>query len=301
MADKMGLRAHGRLQGKKTTSTRRARALFDNLESRILMANSAFLRLDTIAGESISEGFTGQIEVQNFQLSVGQTGRGIANGGRSAGRVSMPQLTFTAHDSKASPALLTAIDSGQVIATGTLSLATVPAGATHLAAFETWNFTQIRAVNETDAADSSGAGTLDTFTLQLGSAQVVTNQASSAPRSASFTAATATSSFSGTFPAPAPASATSVNLSLFTTDATPGMPNPGLINATSVNIGFNRPFAPADAANGVASNSSPLTDSVTVTDVPTATSTPALFYDMATGRPVSRYTFTQSAALGSGQ
>jgi type VI secretion system secreted protein Hcp len=87
------------------------------------MAIDAYLRLDTITGESQVADFKGQMLMQNFSFEVDNpTSIGSATTGAGAGKVKFNALKITKEVDSASPQLFAACCSGAHIATGTLSL-----------------------------------------------------------------------------------------------------------------------------------------------------------------------------------
>ncbi len=252
----------------------------ESLESRILFSYRAYMALDGVTtGDVAAKGFVGQMSVSDFQLSL------------TAGKTPTTQFTFTTNSDKALPTLLDDLAQGQSIRTGTLTVLSFSAIAPGPTTFETWNFSQIAVANESSSIDTTGSEqVLHTFTLAFGSVQITTN-GSSGMRSVNLDTIHQNATLNGDFSAPNPSSRTNFDLSLLSSDQDS---NPGAIHATSLNVGFSRPFSPTDAANGVVTKGAVVPDSVTVTDNPTFTSTPALINQLVTGRRINHYTFTQS-------
>jgi type VI protein secretion system component Hcp len=286
----INLFARGQYRGKTTTSPRPAKAHtahLESLESRVLMAYHAFLSLDNIPGESTAKAFLGQIPVSSFQFSISQ----------NAGKVSIPQLTFTTPHGLSSPALLNAITMGKAISIGTLSVVPLSGGLIPVPS-ETWNLSQIVASKMTTSSDSDGM--VDNITLQLGSAQITTSQpspdgSSTTQRSVTLNVTTQKFDINASTAAPNPASAAAANLSMFSADPTA---NPGMIRPTSLTVGFEKALTPTDIGSLPTKASHLVSDPVVVVDTPTAASTPALLYQLATARTTKRYTFTQYAFGG---
>jgi type VI secretion system secreted protein Hcp len=93
------------------------------------MAVDAYLRLDTITGESQVAAFKGQMQMQAFSFEVDNpTSIGSATGGAGSGKVKFNALKITKEVDSASPQLFAACCSGTHLASATLSL--VKAGAT---------------------------------------------------------------------------------------------------------------------------------------------------------------------------
>lgn len=87
------------------------------------VADSVFLRLDGIAGESTAQGFENQIDVSAF-------GWGVTNpstpggGGGGSGRATFQDLSVTKGVDAASPPLFAAVASGQHVRDGVLTVVT---------------------------------------------------------------------------------------------------------------------------------------------------------------------------------
>jgi type VI secretion system secreted protein Hcp len=85
-------------------------------------ADSAFLRLDAIPGESTARGFEGQIDVSAFGWSV--TNPAAPGGGGGAGRVSFQELSVTKAVDAASPPLFAAVAAGRHVRDAVLTVVT---------------------------------------------------------------------------------------------------------------------------------------------------------------------------------
>jgi len=87
------------------------------------MAFDAYLKLDTITGESTSLGFKGCMEIFNFSLGVSNPVTiGSASTGGGGGRAVLQPFSFTKKTDSASPSLFLASASGAHIAAGTVQL-----------------------------------------------------------------------------------------------------------------------------------------------------------------------------------
>jgi type VI secretion system secreted protein Hcp len=87
------------------------------------MAFDAYLKLDTITGESTSQGFTGCMEIFNFSLGAANPVTiGSASGGGGGGKATLNSLSFTKKTDKASPVLYQTCVTGAHLATGTVTL-----------------------------------------------------------------------------------------------------------------------------------------------------------------------------------
>src|ERR1700678_1604154 len=87
------------------------------------MAFDAYLKLDTITGESTSQGYTGCMEIFNFSLGAANPVTiGSASTGGGGGKAILQPFSFTKKTDSASPALYQACVTGAHLATGTVSL-----------------------------------------------------------------------------------------------------------------------------------------------------------------------------------
>lgn len=87
-------------------------------------ADSAFLRLDAIKGESTTRGFEDQIDVSAFSWGMtNPAAPGGGGGGGGAGRVSFQDLTVTKAVDAASPPLFAAAATGQHVRDAVLTVA----------------------------------------------------------------------------------------------------------------------------------------------------------------------------------
>ena len=85
------------------------------------MAFDAFLKIDSIPGESRDSKHKDEIEVFSFSWGETQTGT-LSGGGSTAGKVSMQDFHFVAATQKSSPALFLACATGEHIKEATLTL-----------------------------------------------------------------------------------------------------------------------------------------------------------------------------------
>jgi type VI secretion system secreted protein Hcp len=87
------------------------------------MAFDAYLKLDTITGESTSTGFTGCMEIFNFSLGAANPVTiGSASGGAGGGKAILQPFSFTKKTDSASPNLYQACVTGAHLATGSVQL-----------------------------------------------------------------------------------------------------------------------------------------------------------------------------------
>lgn len=82
------------------------------------MAYDAFLKLDTVAGESTGSGHPGEIALLGYNITVSHP----APTGVAAGKATFADFSFTAPVSKASPVLFVAMASGHVYNQALVSL-----------------------------------------------------------------------------------------------------------------------------------------------------------------------------------
>ena len=87
------------------------------------MAFDAYVKLDTITGESTSTGYTGCMEVFNFSLGAANPVTiGSASTGAGGGKAILQPFSFTKKTDSASPALYQACVTGAHLATGSVQL-----------------------------------------------------------------------------------------------------------------------------------------------------------------------------------
>lgn len=86
------------------------------------MAFDAFLKLDSIPGESDDKVHKGEIEIESFSFGVQNTGSLSGGGGGGAGKAVFQDIHFTAMASLASPKLFVACASGKHLKDATLTL-----------------------------------------------------------------------------------------------------------------------------------------------------------------------------------
>jgi type VI secretion system secreted protein Hcp len=87
------------------------------------MAFDAYLKLDTITGESTDTNFAGCMEIFSFSLGASNPVTiGSASGGGGGGRASLSGFNFMKKTDSASPLLYQTCVTGAHLATGTVSL-----------------------------------------------------------------------------------------------------------------------------------------------------------------------------------
>ena len=79
------------------------------------MAFDAFLKIDTIPGESQDDRHKDEIEILSFSWGATQTGTTSTGGGGGAGKVSLQDFHFVSRLQKSSPKLFLACAAGQHI------------------------------------------------------------------------------------------------------------------------------------------------------------------------------------------
>lgn len=79
-----------------------------------------FLKLDGIEGESQDDKHSNEIQVDSWSMGATNAGTGAAGGGSGAGRSDFQDMHFTAHMSKASPKIMLACATGQMISKAVL-------------------------------------------------------------------------------------------------------------------------------------------------------------------------------------
>ena len=86
------------------------------------MAIDAFLKLDTIEGESLHQGFEKQIQILSFSFGGLQTTSVAGTGGSGAGRADLHPITVQKYMDKSSTKIWKAMLAGTHLKTGTISL-----------------------------------------------------------------------------------------------------------------------------------------------------------------------------------
>ena len=86
------------------------------------MAFDAFLKIETIEGDSSDKEHPGEIEVSSFSWGVSNTAIVGGGGGGGAGKAVMNDFHFSMATSKASPKLMLACATGQHLRDGTLTV-----------------------------------------------------------------------------------------------------------------------------------------------------------------------------------
>jgi|ERR1700721_2928442 type VI secretion system secreted protein Hcp len=85
------------------------------------MAVDFFLKLDSIAGESVAAGHTDEITLLSFSWGGNQVSSVSGTGGSGAGKVSLENIHVMKYYDKSSPLLFKSLISGTHIKTGVLS------------------------------------------------------------------------------------------------------------------------------------------------------------------------------------
>lgn len=86
------------------------------------MAFDAFLKVDTIPGESKDDKHKDEIDLMSYSFGASQTGTFSSGGGGGAGKVNFQDLHFVMKMSKASPKLMLACANGEHIKKAVLTV-----------------------------------------------------------------------------------------------------------------------------------------------------------------------------------
>lgn len=70
------------------------------------------LKVDAIAGESLVDGHTGEIDIESYSFGLTQLGTFATGGGGGGGKANFQDIHFTARESKASPMIAKACAAG---------------------------------------------------------------------------------------------------------------------------------------------------------------------------------------------
>jgi type VI secretion system secreted protein Hcp len=89
--------------------------------AQVARMSSAYLRLDGIPGDSLTDRHRGEIDIDTFSWAQNRAASGMSGGG-AAGRASMGTFHFTTYLGQASPRLFQACTTGQVIRSAVLSV-----------------------------------------------------------------------------------------------------------------------------------------------------------------------------------
>ncbi len=129
------------------------------------MAESWFLNIDGIDGESTDDAHPGELEILSWSWGVTNAGSagGPGGGGGGAGKASFQDFQFVARISKASPQLFLAAATGTHHATATLSGMRV-GGKTKGLEFLTYKLTDVQ-VTSAQHSDNEGGPPMDAFAL----------------------------------------------------------------------------------------------------------------------------------------
>ena len=92
------------------------------------MAVDYYLKLDSIDGESVTQGFEQTIQLLSFSWGGSQVTSVAGTGGSGAGKVDLSDLSIMKHLDSASPLIYKALIAGQNIANATLSACKAGAG-----------------------------------------------------------------------------------------------------------------------------------------------------------------------------
>jgi type VI secretion system secreted protein Hcp len=116
----------------------------------------AFLKLDTVAGESADQAHSGEIPLSGYNLGVSHPiNQGSVSGGAGAGKASFADFSFTTPQSKASPILVQACAAGTRFNQAVVSLR--KAGAQGRGGFEFFKMTMSSVfVSSLSSGGSSG-------------------------------------------------------------------------------------------------------------------------------------------------
>lgn len=86
------------------------------------MAIDMFLKLATVAGESVDSVHAGEIDLLSWSFNAHQTGVSNTGGGAGAGRVSLGDITLTKKVDRSSPTLFALCCSGTHLDSATISV-----------------------------------------------------------------------------------------------------------------------------------------------------------------------------------
>ena len=128
------------------------------------MAVDIFIKIDGIPGESTDRGHPHEIEVLSYSWGESNTGAHAFGGGGGAGKVSMQDLHFTAHVSKASPTLMLYCASGKHIPKAVL---TVRKGGSEGGGFDFLTITLTNALISSFQESGAGGGDLPQESLSM--------------------------------------------------------------------------------------------------------------------------------------
>jgi type VI secretion system secreted protein Hcp len=126
------------------------------------MPESWYLKIDGIAGESVADGHTDEIDILSWSYGVTHSGSAGVGGG-AGGKASFQDFHFVAAVSKASPALFLSCATGVHHKSATLS-GLRGAGKAKMSDFLKYKLADV-IITSVQEGDSEGGPPLDQFTL----------------------------------------------------------------------------------------------------------------------------------------
>jgi type VI secretion system secreted protein Hcp len=134
------------------------------------VAESWFLKIDGIEGESTDDAHTGEIDVLSWSWGVSQTGKSTGTGtGAASGKAQFQDFHFVARISRASPVLFMSCATGTHHKSATLS--GTRAGAKLKSDFLKYKLTDVR-VTSLQQGDVEGGPPAEQFSLSYGKFEV---------------------------------------------------------------------------------------------------------------------------------
>jgi type VI secretion system secreted protein Hcp len=134
------------------------------------VAESWFLKIDGVEGESANAAHKGEIDVESWSWGVVQTTAGPPGSGGGAGRPTFQDFQFTARISKASPQIFLACAGGTHHKWATLSGART-AGKSKGADFLTYKLSDVQ-VTSVQHSDSEAGPPMEQFGLNYAKFQI---------------------------------------------------------------------------------------------------------------------------------
>jgi type VI secretion system secreted protein Hcp len=134
------------------------------------MAESWFLKIDGVDGESTNATHKGEIDVLSWSWGVAQAGGSAGGGGGGAGKAAFQDFHFVARISKASPKLFLACATGSHLKWAALS-GVRSAGKSKATDFVKYKLSDVVVTSDAHADDESGAPT-EQFSLNYAKFEV---------------------------------------------------------------------------------------------------------------------------------
>lgn len=86
------------------------------------MAVDMFLKMDTLAGESVDKTHKGEIQILAFSFGATQSGTTHVGGGGGSGKVNFQDISFTKYIDKSTPLILQTVANGKHFKEATLTV-----------------------------------------------------------------------------------------------------------------------------------------------------------------------------------